>query len=166
VLKTIRGTVLAMLMGLAALGAAPALAQATASSQTVTPNPGAPTPSPAAPVVAAKPGDIQHLAPTPGVGMPTEGIGLQTQYTAIGHEAERFHDYILVPMMAAISIFVLILLVIVVLRYNARANPVPSKTHHNTFIEIVWTLVPVLILVLVAIPSIRLLAHQYSPRRR
>jgi cytochrome c oxidase subunit 2 len=163
VLKTIRGTVLAMLMGLAALGAQPAFAQADASTQTVTPNPGAPTASPSAPAVAAKPADIQHLAPTPGVGMPTDHIGLQPQYTSIGHEAERFHDYILVPMMAIISVFVLILLVWVILRYNARSNPTPSKTHHNTFIEIVWTLVPVLILVFIAVPSIKLLAHQYSP---
>jgi len=162
VLKTIRGTVLAMFLGLAAFGAASAPAQAPIT-QTVTPNPGPAPLSPAAPVVAAKPGDIAHLAPTPGVGMPTESIGLQPQYTDIGREAERFHDYILVPMMTIISIFVLILLVWVILRYNARANPTPSKTHHNTFIEIVWTLLPVLILVAIAVPSIRLLAHQYSP---
>ena len=162
-LKTIRGTVLAMLMGLAALGAQPAFAQADPAVQTVTPNPGAPIQSPAAPVVAAKPGDIAHIAPTPGVGMPTDKIHLQPQVTPIGEEAAWFHDTILVTMMAGISILVLILLVWVIVRYNARANPVPSQTHHNTVIEIIWTLVPVIILVLIAVPSIRLLAHQYSP---
>jgi cytochrome c oxidase subunit 2 len=161
VLKTIRGTVLAMFLGLAAFGVASASADAPLLP-TVTPNPGVAS-SPTPPVVAGKPGDIVHVAPTPGVGMPTDHIGLQPQYTDIGHEAERFHDYILVPMMFIISIFVLILLAWVVIRYNARANPTASKTHHNTFIEIVWTLFPVLILVAIAVPSIRLLAHQYSP---
>ena len=161
-LKTIRGTVLAMFLGLAAFGAASAPAQAPAT-QTVTPNPGTPAPSAAAPVVAAKPGDIVHLAPTPGIGMPTDHIGLQPQVTPIGQEAEWFHNKILNRMMAIISAFVLILLIWVMLRFNARANPTPSKTHHNTFIEIIWTLFPVLILVGIAVPSIRLLAHQYSP---
>src|SRR5688572_15920199 len=50
-------------------------------------------------------------------------------------------------------------------RYRRAANPVPSRTTHNTLLEVVWTLVPVLILVVIAIPSIRLLAHQYSPPR-
>jgi len=162
VLKTIRGTVLAMLMGLAALGVQPAFAQAEPSVQTVTPHPGTPTPSPTPPVVAGKPGDIVHIAPTPGIGMPTDKISLQPQVTPIGGEAQWFHDDILVPMMAIISVFVLILLIWVIVRYNARANPTPSHTHHNTVIEIVWTLLPVIILVCIAVPSIRLLAHQYE----
>jgi cytochrome c oxidase subunit 2 len=152
-----------MLMGLAAIGAQPAFAQATTIPQTVTPHPGAVTPSPTPPVVAGKPGDIVHIAPTPGMGMPSEKIGQQPQVTPIGDEARWFHDDVLVPMMALISIFVLILLILVIVRYNARANPVPSQTHHNTAIEIIWTLVPVIILVLIAVPSIRLLAHQYPP---
>ena len=152
-----------MLMGLAAFGAAPALSQAANPLPTVTPNPGPPAVSPTPTITPAKPGDIVHLAPTPGIGMPTDSIGLQPQLTPIGQEAERFHDHILVPMMAIISIFVLILLLWVIVRYNARTNATPSKTHHNTFIEIVWTLLPVLILVGIAVPSIRLLAHQYSP---
>jgi cytochrome c oxidase subunit 2 len=166
VLKAIRGTVLAIYLGLGAFGAASAPAQAPVPQtvQTVTPNPGPPTVSPAAPAVAAKPADIVHMAPTPGVGMPSaDRIGLQPQFSTIGQEAVRFHDYILVPMMAIISIFVLILLLWVIVRYNARRNPTPSKTQHNTFIEILWTLLPVLILVLIAVPSIRLIAHQYSP---
>jgi cytochrome c oxidase subunit 2 len=162
VLKTIRGSVLAMFLGLAAFGAASAPAQAPIP-QTVTPNPGVVEPAPTAPAVAAKPADIVHIAPVPGQGMPTESIGLQPQVTPIGQEAQRFHDYILVPMMAIISIFVLILLIWVVIRYRSAKNPVPSKTHHNTLIEILWTLLPVLILVGIAVPSIKLLAHQYSP---
>jgi len=59
-----------------------------------------------------------------------------------------------------ISIFVLALLFYVAVRFNAKANPEPSKTTHNTFIEVVWTVVPVLILVAIAIPSIRHLYHQ------
>jgi len=163
VLKTIRGTVLAMLMGLAALGAQSALAQATTIPQTVTPHPGVVTPSPTPPVVAGKPGDIVHIAPTPGIGMPTDKISLQPQVTPIGQEAAWFHNDILVWMMALISVLVLALLLWVIFRYNARRNPVPSHTHHNTVIEIIWTLLPVIILVLIAVPSIRLLAHQYSP---
>jgi len=56
-----------------------------------------------------------------------------------------------------ITLFVLALLVIVVVKFNARANPVPSRTTHNTLIEVAWTLVPVLILVGIAVPSFRLL---------
>ncbi len=166
VLKTIRGTVLAMLMGLAALGAQPAFAQATATANNpvplTTPNPGVATPNPTPPVVAGKPGDIVHIAPTPGVGMPTDKISLQPQVTPIGNEAKWFHNTILVPMMAIISVFVLGLLIWVIVFYNARANPTASHTHHNTLIEIIWTLFPVIILVGIAVPSIRLLAHQYE----
>ncbi len=70
-----------------------------------------------------------------------------------------FHDFLL-WLTAAIALFVLVLLAIVVLRFNVRANPVPSRTTHNTTIEILWTVVPVLILVTVAVPSFRLLFYQ------
>src|SRR5690606_3287320 len=66
------------------------------------------------------------------------------------------------PIITVISLFVLGLLLWVVVRYNRRANPVPSKTSHNTLIEVVWTVVPVLILVVIAVPSISLLARQYE----
>ena len=59
----------------------------------------------------------------------------------------------------------MLLLAIVIVRFRRSANPVPSRTTHNTLLEVVWTLVPVLILVIIAVPSIRLLAHQYSPPR-
>ena len=72
-----------------------------------------------------------------------------------------FHDF-LVWLTAAIAVFVLVLLVVVVVKFNARANPVPSRTTHNTFIEVIWTVVPVLILVAVAVPSFRLLFYQLN----
>lgn len=67
-----------------------------------------------------------------------------------------FHDGMLI-MTTAIAVFVLILLVIVVVRFNAKANPVPSKTTHNTMLEVVWTGIPVLILLVVVIYSMKLL---------
>ncbi|HET9429050.1 MAG TPA: cytochrome c oxidase subunit II [Allosphingosinicella sp.] len=101
--------------------------------------------------------------PTVGVGQPDGRMGLQDQFTPIGEEAAWFHDWILMPAITAISILVLLLLAWVIIRYRRSANPTPSRTTHNTMLEVVWTLVPVLILVLIAVPSIRLLAHQYSP---
>jgi cytochrome c oxidase subunit 2 len=62
-----------------------------------------------------------------------------------------------------ISVFVLGLLLWTLIRYNRRANPTPSRNSHNTVLEVVWTLLPVLILVAIAIPSIKLIANQYSP---
>jgi len=90
-------------------------------------------------------------------------MGLQTQVTPIGEEAAAFHDNWLLLLCAAISALVLVLLVIALFRFRRGANPVPSRNSHNTTIEVIWTLVPVLILVAIAIPSIRLLRHQYSP---
>src|SRR3954463_16580466 len=99
----------------------------------------------------------------PGIGQPDGRAHLQEQFTPIGQEAAWFHDWILLPMITVISVFVLFLLLFVIIRFRRAVNPVPSRTSHNTVLEIVWTLVPVLILVMIAVPSIRLLAHQYSP---
>ena len=101
--------------------------------------------------------------PTAGVGQPDGRMGVQEQFTPIGEEAAWFHNVILVPVITAISVFVLILLLYVVVRYRRKANPTPSRTTHNTLLEVIWTLVPVLILVVIAVPSIKLLANQYSP---
>jgi cytochrome c oxidase subunit 2 len=98
-----------------------------------------------------------------GIGQPDGRWQLQNQYTPIGREAAWFHNWILMPAITIISIFVLVLLLWVIIRYRRAANPTPSRTTHNTVIEIVWTLVPVLILVAIAVPSIQLLRHQYSP---
>ncbi|GLR94307.1 cytochrome c oxidase subunit 2 [Bradyrhizobium liaoningense] len=70
-----------------------------------------------------------------------------------------FHNFLFV-LITLITLFVLALLVIVVVKFNAKANPVPSRTTHNTLIEVAWTLVPVLILVGISVPSFRLLFLQ------
>ncbi len=67
-----------------------------------------------------------------------------------------FHNFLFV-IITVITLFVLALLVLVVVKFNARANPVPSRTTHNTLIEVAWTLIPVLILVGISVPSFRLL---------
>jgi cytochrome c oxidase subunit II len=105
-----------------------------------------------------------RTAPTVDVGQPkAESMRLQEQFTPIGEEARWFHNTILMPLIIAISAFVLFLLLFVIIRFRRGANPVPSRNTHNTFLEVLWTLIPVLILVAIAVPSIRLLAHQYSP---
>ncbi len=126
-----------------------------------------PAPAPAAEAASAgeeaAPAAPEALAPTPGIGQPDGRYGLQDMVTPIGEEARWFHDVILLPVIFAISIFVLLLLLYVVVRFRRSANPTPSRNTHNTALEVVWTLVPVLILVVIAVPSIRLLANQYSP---
>jgi cytochrome c oxidase subunit II len=93
-------------------------------------------------------------------GMPVDGqINMQAPATSIQELTLNFHNF-LVWIMAAISIFVLALLLIVVFRYNRKANPTPAKWHHNTFIEVIWTAVPVVILVVIAVPSFQLLFAQ------
>jgi cytochrome c oxidase subunit 2 len=95
-------------------------------------------------------------------GAPESGaVTFQEQYSPQGDFALWFHDAILLPLIVAICLIVLGLLLWVITRFNRRANPVPSKTSHNTVIEVIWTAVPVLILVAIAIPSITLLARQY-----
>ena len=102
------------------------------------------------------------MTPTEGKGMPVQGgIDIQPQHSAIGHQAYGLH-FGLFWVMVAISLFVLVLMLYVVFRFRRKANPVPSKTSHNTLIEIVWTVLPALILLVIAVPSIRLLAAQYE----
>jgi cytochrome c oxidase subunit 2 len=103
------------------------------------------------------------MIPTPGVGEPDGRKGIQMQVTPIGEEAAAFHNNWLLLLCAIISIFVLALLLFAIVRFRRGANPVPSRNSHNTTIEVIWTLLPVLILVGIAIPSIRLLRHQYTP---
>ena len=85
------------------------------------------------------------------------GIDMLPPATALAEEVRFFHNGILLPIIVVISIFVLALLVWVVLRYNHKANPTPSKFSHNTLVEIVWTAVPILILLVIALPSFELL---------
>jgi cytochrome c oxidase subunit II len=86
-------------------------------------------------------------------------LGFQAPATPVMDDIVWFHS-LLLWLIAAITLFVLGLLVIVIVRFNARANPVPSRTTHNTTIEVLWTVVPVLILVTIAVPSFRLLFYQ------
>jgi len=125
-----------------------------------------------APAAAAAEPSTTEAAPTGGYtplgpewikGQPTPGaIGFQKQYSKIGDEGLFMHNAVLLPLITIICLFVLALLLWVVVRFNRRSNPVPSKTSHNTLIEVLWTGIPVLILVAIAIPSITLLAHQYD----
>ncbi len=106
------------------------------------------------------------LAPALAVaaeGQPTPGeIGMQDSVTPIGDSIHVFHNGILLWTAVGISLLVLVLLVIVIVRFNARANPTPAKFSHNTLIEVVWTALPVIILVVIAIPSFAVLTDQMT----
>ena len=167
-------------LALASLGGVAGHAAQPASTPTATP----------APQAAAAPGGVSNIAPTtaaatptanpsspelamdgapamtvkPMIGQPTNGLyGLQPQVTKNGQFAHWMHNSILVPTITIISLFVLALLFWVSFRYRKARNPVASKTSHNTAIEILWTLAPVVILVLIAVPSIGLLQAQFKP---
>jgi cytochrome c oxidase subunit II len=94
-----------------------------------------------------------------GYARPGE-IGLQEAATPIAQEIEFFHNWILLPIIAAICLLVLGLLVYVMVRFNEKANPEPAPLTHNTPLEVAWTVLPVMILIVIAIPSFRLLTHQ------
>jgi len=87
------------------------------------------------------------------------GIKLQQSGSPVMDNTIWFNNYLLV-IIVAITLLVLALLVTVIVKFNARANPVPSRTTHNTPLEVAWTLIPVLILVAIAVPSFRLLFLQ------
>ncbi|MEX0852079.1 MAG: cytochrome c oxidase subunit II [Bauldia sp.] len=91
-------------------------------------------------------------------------IGLQPAATPIMEMIHRFNNGLLI-VVSLIALFVLILLVYCIVRFNARMNPVPSKTSHNTVVEVIWTVVPILILVGIAVPSFALLATEHDPAR-
>lgn len=86
-------------------------------------------------------------------------LGLQPAATDIKAQINDFHNMLLI-IITAITVFVMLLMLWVIVRYNRKANPTPSTTSHNTFLEVVWTLVPILILVFIAIPSFKLLYAQ------
>ncbi|MDR6286726.1 cytochrome c oxidase subunit 2 [Methylopila jiangsuensis] len=98
-----------------------------------------------------------------GDGQPSPWqLGFQQSASPIFEQIHSFHNFILV-IIVAITLFVLGLLVYCVVRFNEKSNPVPSKTTHHTMLEVVWTIAPVLILVVIAIPSFRLLYAQFTP---
>lgn len=176
-----------------ALAAGLALAGGTALAQTAPATPAAQAPAAPAPVAVETPATVPapgdpvaqavvapaaekiadptlnedgapRTAPVAGVGMPVDGhMGVQPQVTEIGARAANFHNYILLPVIFAISLLVLALLIYAMIRFRRARNPNPSKTSHNTTIEIIWTVLPVLILAFIAWPSISLLAKQFKP---
>ncbi|MEM7689421.1 MAG: cytochrome c oxidase subunit II [Pseudomonadota bacterium] len=113
------------------------------------------------------------MAPTIDKGMPTDptdgrdgsvlkSMTFQDQYTDNGEYALWMHDAFLMPVITGISLLVLGLLIYTIMRFNRKANPEPSRTTHNTAIEVIWTILPAAILVVLAVPSMTLLARQYE----
>ena len=88
-------------------------------------------------------------------------LGLQEPASPVAEEIIKFYDWVTL-IIVAIAIFVLVLLVYVVVRFNEKANPTPSTTTHHTLLEVAWTVLPILVLVLIAVPSFKLLYLQYS----
>jgi cytochrome c oxidase subunit II len=96
-----------------------------------------------------------------GTGYAEPGqIGFQKGVTDVAREIHWFHDDLLMPIITLISLFVLALLAYVIWKFNEKAHPTPTKTTHNTLIEVAWTIIPVIILVIIAIPSFRLLTTE------
>jgi cytochrome c oxidase subunit II len=97
-----------------------------------------------------------------GLGQPSPWqVGLQQSASPVMDNIIWFHDFLLY-IITVIAGFVLVLLVVVMVRFNARTNPIPSRTTHNTFIEIAWTLIPIVILMFIAVPSFKLLFLQLN----
>ncbi|MEG3177897.1 cytochrome c oxidase subunit II [Sphingomonas sp. RB3P16] len=168
----IKSIVLAAGLAMLSIGAADAAPQAApivpvTQAAGAAPVAGAPAAAPA-PVVSNDPMLAVDGGPAvaidPKVGQPVDGlITIQPQVTPNGRQALWFHNWLLVPTITAITIFVLLLLMWVVFRYRRARNPVASKTSHNTILEVLWTGLPVLILLGLALPSIGLLQAQYKP---
>ena len=176
------GLSLALLAAPQALHAAPAAAAASPAAEAsasaadaavaapVAAAPVAAAPAPEAPKIdpddphfKVAPGGYTPMKPTAGKGQPVDSaLDVQTQYSPVGEQAQPLHN-LLLYVAAAIAVLILLLLVVVAVRFNARANPVPSKTSHNTVLEVVWTAVPILILVVIAVPSIKLIKQTYEP---
>ena len=87
-------------------------------------------------------------------------MGFNDSVTTVMSDIVHLHDRILFPIIVAISVFVLFLLLYSIFKFRASKNPIPSKTSHNTFIEIMWTVIPCLILIVIAVPLFRLLYKQ------
>ena len=97
-----------------------------------------------------------------GMGQPSPWqMGFQQSAAPSMDEIIDFHNLVL-WIIIAITVFVLALLLIIIVKFNAKANPTPSKTTHNTLLEVAWTVIPVVILVVIAIPSFRMLFKQLN----
>jgi cytochrome c oxidase subunit 2 len=98
-----------------------------------------------------------------GLGQPSPWqLGLQQSATPVMDNIIWFHDFLLY-IITAIALFVLLLLLVVIVRFNARSHPVPSRTTHNTVLEVAWTTIPIIILLVIAVPSFKLLFFQLIP---
>lgn len=98
-------------------------------------------------------------APVIGHAVPGQTTMLEA-VTPIAHEMHVFHNAILLPIITGICLFVLALLGWIAFRYRESRNPVATQTTHNSLLEVAWTVLPVMVLVVIAIPSFRLLTHQ------
>ncbi|HEY2136888.1 MAG TPA: cytochrome c oxidase subunit II [Xanthobacteraceae bacterium] len=97
-----------------------------------------------------------------GLGQPSDWqIGPQESATPVMDDIVKFHNFLLV-VITVITVFVLALLVTVMVKFNARANPTPSRTTHNTLLEVAWTIVPIIILATIVVPSFRILFFQLN----
>lgn len=94
-----------------------------------------------------------------GAAQPNQ-IGMQEAATSIAADSHHFHNMILMPIITGISVLVMLLLLYILIRFRASRNPVPSKTTHHTGLEIAWTVIPILILIIISIPSFKLLYKQ------
>lgn len=98
-----------------------------------------------------------------GTGQPTHWqMGLQNPVTDMGEWIQWFHDVLVNPIIIGIAAFVLVLMVYVMYKFSEKRNPTPSTTTHNQLLEVAWTVIPVVILLLIAIPSFKLLYAQYD----
>lgn len=96
------------------------------------------------------------------MGQPSPGeMTMQDAATPVAVEIHAFHNLV-TWIITAITLFVMILLIVVMVRFNARSNPTPSRNSHNTVLEVAWTVIPILILVVIAIPSFKLLNLEYA----
>ena len=106
---------------------------------------------------------LASVAQTASAAQPTDWqLGFQPAATAIMEQIRWFEQYTL-WFIVPITLLVLVLLAWVIIKYRASANPVPSRTSHNTMIEVIWTVAPVVILLFLAVPSFQLLTAQYTP---
>ena len=103
---------------------------------------------------------VTEVLANPQTGQPAEWqLGFQRAVTPVMESINTLHNYVLI-LITLISLFILALLIFVAVRFNAKSNPNPSQVTHNTVIEVLWTAVPILILVIMAIPSFKLLYLQ------
>ena len=87
-------------------------------------------------------------------------LGFQNPASETMRDIVNFHDNLLLPIIIGISVFVLFLMIYACVRFRASANPIPSKRTHNVAVEVLWTLIPCLILIVMAVPSFKILYKQ------